>query len=76
MVRDPALQLALSRRLAVKRIAAAAGITSQAVSRWQRVPARWVAIVADVTGIPAHELRPDLFVPPGYQLVRIPEVAE
>lgn len=60
MVRDPALTSALSRRLAVKRIAEAAGITSQAVSRWRRVPERWVEIVAEVSGIPAWELRPDL----------------
>lgn len=58
--RDPVLEEALSKRLAVKRISQAAGISSQAVSRWRRVPERWVQLVADISGIPACELRPDL----------------
>jgi len=74
MDRDPALVAALSRRLAVKRIAAAAGISSQAVSRWRRVPERWLDVVARVSGVPAHELRPDLRSAP--RVRRIREAAE
>lgn len=45
-------------------------ITQQAVSYWlrnDRVPPHWVPAVSEVTGIPRHELRPDmpsLFPPP------------
>lgn len=35
-------------------------ISSQAVSQWKRVPADRVLDVERVTGIPRHELRPDL----------------
>jgi pyruvate kinase len=62
MDRDPVLEAALSQRLATKRVAEAAGITSQAVSRWRRVPEDKVTIVARVTGISARRLRPDLYV--------------
>ena len=61
MGRDPVLDAAFSQRLATKRVAAAAGISSQAVSRWKRVPDEWVAVVAAVTGISAARLRPDLY---------------
>jgi DNA-binding transcriptional regulator YdaS (Cro superfamily) len=60
MARDPILEAALQVRLTVKRIAQLAGISSAAVSQWQRVPERHVWAVSRVTGIPAAELRPDL----------------
>lgn len=41
-------------------LAAALGIHRTAVIRWRRVPARRVVEVARITGIPAHQLRPDL----------------
>lgn len=61
MARDPVLERAFSQRLAVKRVAERAQITTAAVSQWCRVPKRHVDVVAEVTGIPAHELRPDLY---------------
>lgn len=54
-------------------IRAAGGVVklAQAVNRqhatiigWSRVPAEHVRAVHEVTGIPKHELRPDLFDPP------------
>ena len=60
MARDPTLEAALQTRLTVKRISQLCGITSAAVSQWQRVPERHVWAVAKVTGIPAATLRPDL----------------
>lgn len=36
------------------------GITPQAISQWKQVPAERVVEVETVTGIPRHELRPDL----------------
>lgn len=41
-------------------LAAACGITHSAILQWDRVPDNRVADVSRVTGIPAHELRPDL----------------
>jgi DNA-binding transcriptional regulator YdaS (Cro superfamily) len=60
MARDPVLVAALQTRLAVQRIARLCGISSAAVSQWNRVPERHVWAVSKVTGIPAAELRPDL----------------
>jgi len=36
-------------------------VTEQAVGRWKRVPARRLMAVVKATGVPAYELRPDLF---------------
>ncbi len=58
--RDPILEEALGRRLAVKHIAERARITTAAVSQWRRVPERHLAIVVEVTGIPDYRLRPDI----------------
>lgn len=40
------------------------GITRGAVAKWDRVPAERVVDVERATGIPRHELRPDLWEPP------------
>lgn len=48
------------------------GITRQAVSGWHAIPAEWVKKISDLTGIPPHELRPDLYdasPPPGRRRV-------
>lgn len=37
------------------------GITSQAVSQWQRVPAERVLDVESLTGVPRYDLRPDIY---------------
>lgn len=39
------------------------GLTSQAVSQWDRVPASRVLEVERVSGISRHDLRPDVFGP-------------
>lgn len=51
-------------RGAKAKIARALGITKQAVSQWRRVPAGRVLIVSEITGIPPHELRPDIYPEP------------
>ena len=40
------------------------GITAQAVSQWRSVPPKRAQKVAEVSGIPLHELRPDIFPQP------------
>lgn len=42
-------------------LAAALAINPGAISQWDRVPAERVLDVERVTGIPRHELRPDLY---------------
>jgi DNA-binding transcriptional regulator YdaS (Cro superfamily) len=39
------------------------GISPQAVSQWDRVPAERVIQVEKVTGIARHQLRPDIYPP-------------
>ncbi len=39
-------------------------IRPAAVSQWQKIPAKRVPGVARLTGIPMHQLRPDLFTAP------------
>lgn len=36
-------------------------LTPQAISQWRRVPAERVLAVSEVTGIPLHVIRPDLY---------------
>ena len=42
-------------------LALALGVERATVSSWYRVPQRWIAKVEEATGVPRHELRPDLF---------------
>ena len=46
----------LARRLAGR-------ISPQAISQWRQVPAERVLDVERATGVPRHELRPDLYPP-------------
>lgn len=48
----------------LSRIAREIGVTRGAVAAWRRVPAERVLAVARITGIPPHELRPDLYDAP------------
>ncbi len=44
-----------------RQIADALGLSPSTVSEWRRVPAHHVQKVAEITGIPPEELRPDVF---------------
>jgi DNA-binding transcriptional regulator YdaS (Cro superfamily) len=55
---------ALKKRVSPSDIAHLLGITRQAVSGWYGIPAEHVKPISDFTGIPPHELRPDLYDPP------------
>jgi DNA-binding transcriptional regulator YdaS (Cro superfamily) len=42
------------------RLAAGLGISRQTIYLWKRVPEHWIIEIERVSGIPRHELRPDL----------------
>lgn len=46
------------------KLAEGLGVTRSAVSQWQRIPAERVLDVERITGVPRHELRPDLYPAP------------
>lgn len=46
------------------KVAALLGLTSQAVSQWDKVPPTRVLVLSRALGIPAHEIRPDIFPTP------------
>lgn len=48
----------------LSKLAPERGLTPQAITQWKKVPATRVADVSGITGIPAHELRPDVFPAP------------
>jgi DNA-binding transcriptional regulator YdaS (Cro superfamily) len=62
---DKALIRIKKDRGAVARLGKALGIDPSAISQWRRVPAERVPAVEAATGIPRHELRPDLWEAPG-----------
>ena len=49
------------------KLARALGITSGAISQWDRIPLNRVLDVERATGIPRYELRPDFFLPSAMQ---------
>ena len=54
------MDLLRSRRGEMAKVARGLGLTRATVAIWDKVPADRVAEVAQITGIPAAELRPDL----------------
>lgn len=60
-MKDAVLTEIMMRRGANRAISEACGLSTAAVSQWKRVPKRHLETVAQVTGVSAPELRPDLF---------------
>jgi hypothetical protein len=56
-----ALQRALKAAGGASALARAIGLSRQAVQQWKRIPGTSVEAVHIATGIPPHELRPDLY---------------
>ena len=61
MERDPALVRAVEAVGGYAALARALGKTRAGLWQWKRVPAERVLAVERVTGVPRHELRPDLY---------------
>jgi DNA-binding transcriptional regulator YdaS (Cro superfamily) len=57
------------------KLAKAAGRHHATILGWTRVPPKHVKAVAKATGIPPHELRPDLWDPPAAESPKQEEAA-
>lgn len=66
-MRDSGLERAITAAGGTAKLATAIGITSQAISQWARVPVERARDVNAATGIPLHELRPDIWEPDSAQ---------
>lgn len=58
------LSRAIDKAGGVAALARILGIRSQAVSQWDDPPVKRVLAIEAATGIPRHELRPDIYPPP------------
>lgn len=47
-----------------RKLAARIGTSRQAVAKWERIPAHWVRLLEELTGVPAEKIRPDIFALP------------
>ena len=59
--KSDALRRAIESAGGLARLAEPLGISAQAISQWVEVPPLRVIAVERVSGIPRHELRPDLY---------------
>lgn len=59
------MDLLRSQRGLMTRIAGELGIERGAVAMWKKIPPERVPEVERITGIPRHQLRPDLWEAPG-----------
>ena len=59
-----ALKRAITNIKTATALASEIGVTSQAISQWDQVPAERVLAVERATGVSRYELRPDIYGPP------------
>lgn len=68
MCMDKAVNAALDKAAAsvggYPQLAVRMGIKRQALYQWKKIPPERVLEIEDITGVPRHELRPDLWPPP------------
>lgn len=60
-VRDPIILKGIAAAESAQELARKLGITPSALSQWDRVPHLRVLSFSEATGIPPHEVRPDLY---------------
>lgn len=60
---EPVAQ-AIEKAGSVKALAEMCGIAPQAISQWKRVPIEHARTISDLTDVPLHELRPDVWDAP------------
>jgi DNA-binding transcriptional regulator YdaS (Cro superfamily) len=58
--REPGMIVAIE-AVGLAKIGEPFGITAQAVAQWTRVPAERLVKIEEITGVPRHVLRPDLY---------------
>jgi len=63
--RDAVIDRAIKAAGGPTKLATALGISVQAIWLWDKVPLERVPAVSAASGIPKHELRPDVFDAPG-----------
>lgn len=63
-MREPEVQRAIDAAGGIPALADALGIRVPSVYSWRRVPPTRVLELERITGIPRHELRPDIYPPP------------
>lgn len=61
--RDPAMLKAIKQVGGPAALGRAIGTTRQAISQWTRVPHNHVLTIERMSGVPRHELRPDIYPP-------------
>lgn len=61
---DQGLQKAITAQGSIAALARELSITRSAICQWDKIPAERVVEIETITGIPRHELRPDLHLSP------------
>jgi DNA-binding transcriptional regulator YdaS (Cro superfamily) len=59
-----AVDEAVRRTGSLNRLAKRLGISRQALQQWEEVPVRRVLALEEISGVPRHEIRPDVYPPP------------
>lgn len=63
-MRDVAIDRAIEAAGGTTALARGLGVQPPSIYSWEKIPPRHVRRVSEITGIPRHELRPDLWDPP------------
>lgn len=66
-IKSEALARAIDNVGGLAGLAGPLGISEQAISQWEVVPPLRVLAVERITGVPRHELRPDLYPTEGVE---------